>query len=675
MTTGESSVLRPGDWLTFDGDEHQVVAMAGTAVRLRSAGGAESVVLASYLMAAPDFAVTGVEPLPELEPFGLLETLPEAARAAAVQWQRHVVEVETGLPPGAEPDTPARPEYDPATRSLTERMRAKAAELDVSLRTVEGKRSRYLKHGLWGLVDQRTTRRWEATGRADARLVAAIRDVLDGETNVSTGTRSRLIRRVVKAVEAAHGEGVVPLPSTRTLYKLIDALATGRHAFGSAVTRRQTANRPAGPFTPTFADRPGDQVQIDSTPLDVMVVLDSGVTARADLTIAVDVATRTICAAVLRPMGTKSVDASLLLARMLVPEPMRPGWSASLRMAASRMPHRQLFDIDARMEQAAAKPVIVPDTVVIDGGKVFISDTFIRACERLGISVQRARPRTPTDKAIVEATFSAINTLFCQHLAGYTGRDVTRRGERVEQAAIWTIPELQGLLEEWLLAGWQMRPHDALRDPFRPGKAMSPNDKYASLVAAAGYLPLVLRGEDYLELLPVAWRAINDYGIRIGHRTYDAPELGPWRRQHSGHAAKRGLWEVHYDPYDLSRVFVRTTSGWVTASWVHLPLVNAPFADFTWDHARRLAAAAGLDDSSEADVARVLDALLTRAEHGPDLRSARVIARTRAAAALPGPAATPEIENTRDPEPDSAPSVEVVPFGVFDAHAEAERWL
>ncbi|MEU2801665.1 Mu transposase C-terminal domain-containing protein [Streptomyces sp. NPDC006863] len=204
---------------------------------------------------------------------------------------------------------------------------------------------------------------------------------------------------------------------------------------------------------------------------------------------------------------------------------------------------------------------------------------------------------------------------------------------------------------------------------------MSPNDKYASLVAAAGYLPLVLRGEDYLELLPVAWRAVNDYGIRIGHRTYDAPELGPWRRQHSGHAAKHGLWEVHYDPYDLSRVFVRTTSGWITATWVHLPLVNAPFADFTWDHARRLAAAAGLDDSNEAAVARVLDALLTRAEHGPDSRTAWVIARTRAAAALPAPAAAPAIESTPDPEPDSTPSAEVVAFGVFDAHAEAERWL
>ena len=30
---------------------------------------------------------------------------------------------------------------------------------------------------------------------------------------------------------------------------------------------------------------------------------------------------------------------------------------------------------------------------------------------------------------------------------------------------------------------------------------------YTALVAAAGYLPLTLSGEDYLELLPVQWCA------------------------------------------------------------------------------------------------------------------------------------------------------------------------
>ena len=671
-------VLRPGDWVRYDGADHQVIALAGTSVRLRSDVGAESVVLVAYLMASPEFAVIDGAPTPSVEPFGIMDGLPVKALEQAREWERHIVEVETGLTPGALPGATPRAGFDPASTTIAERDQAKAAELGVSLRTVKTRRARYTQQGLWGLVDQRAVRLSAATGRTDARLVAAIREVIDAETDTSTGTRSRLIRRVVKTVEATYGPGVVPLPGRSTLYKVIDAVASGRHTFGSAVTRRQTANRPHGMFTPTHAARPGEQVQIDSTPIDVLVLLDSGVPVRADLTIVVDVATRTICAAVLRPVGTKAVDAALLLARMLVPEPMRPGWSGVLRMSASRLPHARLLDIDARMGLAAARPVIVPDTIVIDGGKVFVSDTFTRACERLGISIQRARPRTPTDKAIVEATFGSINTLFCQHVAGYTGSNTTLRGP--DAAGVWTLPELQDFFDEWLLV-WQARPHDALRDPFMPRRALSPNEKYAALVAAAGYLPLTLSGEDYLELLPVQWRQINAYGIRIGYRTYDCPELGPWRLQHSGITARLGLWEVHYDPYDATQVFVRTTDGWVTVPWTHLPMVAAPFAEFTWRYARRLAAEKGRDDTNETEVARVLDELLTRAAAGPvDKLTDRITGRARVAGAayrpLPREDDTPsETPGTTGQDSRDGPLVTVIPFGVFDADAEAEKWL
>jgi transposase InsO family protein len=143
------------------------------------------------------------------------------------------------------------------------------------------------------------------------------------------------------------------------------------------------------------------------------------------------------------------VDAALLLAKMLVPEPLRPGWSDALAMSATLIPHRRLLDVDARLEQAAAKPVIVPETIGIDHGKVFVSDTFLTACRSLGISVQPSRPATPTDKGIVERTFSSINTLFCQHIPGYTGSNTTRRGAGVE--AVWTLAELDDLLQEWIV--------------------------------------------------------------------------------------------------------------------------------------------------------------------------------------------------------------------------------
>jgi putative transposase len=350
-------------------------------------------------------------------------------------------------------------------------------------------------------------------------------------------------------------------------------------------------------------------------------------------------------------------------------------------MARSPLPHDRLVDIDVRLEHAAARPVIVPETIVCDRGRVFLSETFLRACSTLGISLQPAHPRTPTDKGVVERTFGSINTLFCQHVAGYTGPNVTRRGADTEEAAVWSLAELQELLDEWIVAGWQNRPHDALRDPTNPARALSPNEMYAAAVAAAGYVPLPLSGEDYLELLPVAWRCINAYGIQIDHRTYDCIELDPYRRQSSPHAAKRGLWPVHYDPYDVTRVWLRTPDGWVIVPWTHQAMVTAPFADFTWRHARQLAAARGLDARNEADVARVLDDLLTRAGQPPERASARIRARTRAAVSSTVHVLVrdePDLAEAEDDvdelDGDDDWIAKVIPFGMFDPEAEADRW-
>lgn len=172
----------------------------------------------------------------------------------------------------------------------------------------------------------------------------------------------------------------------------------------------------------------------------------------------------------------------------------------------------------------------------------------------------------------------------------------------------------------------------------------------------------------------MAWRQVNAYGIKIDYRTYDCPELGPLRQQHSGVSARRGLWEVHYDPYDASRVFVRSRDGWITVPWTHLPMVSAPFAEFTWRHARTLAAQRGLDDSNEAEVARLLDDLLTRAEAGPvDKRSDRVAARTRLTS-LPVPAEPVGEESVETDQEEAGQLATVIPFGVFDVDAEAAKW-
>ncbi|MFI6031852.1 hypothetical protein [Amycolatopsis magusensis] len=116
------------------------------------------------------------------------------------------------------------------------------------------------------------------------------------------------------------------------------------------------------------------------------------------------------------------------------------------------------------------------------------------------------------------------------------------------------------------------------------------------------------------------------------------------------------------------------------ATWTHQAMVSAPFADFTWRHARQSTATSG-EPVNETAIARTLDELLTRAGAGPDQdRSAadqKVAARTRAAAevrppAVPVDSVDPVEEEDLDDGFGDGPAEDeqlgtVIPFGVFDA--------
>jgi len=621
-------------------------------------------------------------PLPSAGP---LDGLPEATVAEALWWERHIVEVLRGLPPNAPPGTVPRPEYDPGLVSLTRRERAKAAELTaagrpVTASAVKQRRQRYEVGGLAAMADRRAARRTPPHGRTDPRVVEAVRQAIGEATDASTRTRSYVFWRAGQILEAEHGPGTVAMPSRASLYRLFSSLSAGRHVTGSARTRRSLAARPDGPFSTLRPSAPGELMEIDSTPLDVLVRLDDGVEGRVELTAMIDVATRTVTAAVLQP-SAKAADASVLLARTVTPEPMRPGWAKALAMSASALPHRRLSDIDARMEAAAARPVIIPDTIVADHGKVFMSRNFRASCAWLGISLQPTRKATGTDKPHIERTLGSVATLFAQFVAGYTGRSPEHRGRGDGQRAVWSLAELQELLDEWIIAAWQNRPHDGLRDPLHPGRAFTPNEKYAAMAEAAGYVPVALTADDYVELLPARWHAVNAYGIKVNRRTYDGAELNPFRQQPSGVKDHKDRWEVHSDPYDISRIWVRDhwNGGWVTVFWTQLHRVAAPFGEMAWDHARaRQPAATG------AELADAVDSLLRRAGTGPDgagragqdRRSRRVAARTWAAQKLPAS------QDRAQPGENGAPPAgnldgdglaEVIPMPIFDPFAEADK--
>jgi transposase InsO family protein len=695
MTVSRPRLLQVGDDILLSGEQRSVEVVSGTMVRLVDVVGTVSVVPLAEVLSDPGFAfVSSGRDAAPLPPSGLLDGVPDAVAEQARWWERHIVEILTGRPPEHEPTATVKSEYDPDRVSLRQRELAKVAELEaaghkVSFPTVKRLRLAYEKEGIWGLVDERVARSSRPTGRVDDRVVAATRRAIAEETDRSTGTVTRLRRKVAQTLEATHGTEAPALPSERTFYRLVKRLSQGQHTFGSAKTRRSAAKPPDGPFGSVTTVRPGEWMQIDSTPIDVRVVLDTGVVDRVELTWIIDLATRSIPAAVLRPT-TKAADAAVLLARTLTPEPIRPGWVDALRMSRSVLPHRRLTEIDERLEHAAARPVIVPETIVCDHGKAYISRTFQSACRAMGINFQPTHKGSPWEKGTVETSFNAVGTLFAQYVAGYVGSSVDRRGEKAEQDAVWSIVELQALLDEWIVTTWQNRPHSGLRHPVTPDKALTPNEQYAALVEVAGYVPVPLSADDYVELLPVSWNAINKYGIKLHKRTYDCKALNPYRRQHSGVEQKKGLWEVHYDPYDVTRIWVRNhhDGGWVTVPWKHLRSTPVPFGELAWQHARTVLARRGQDTATEAEIAEAAAALLDKAEHGPDKdqemtkRDRRVAERTRATTTPTGP--RPSSPPDDEPDPAATPRdehneaeeaiAEVVPLPVFDARKEAEEW-
>ena len=681
MSEDPGRVLRPGHRVELGQAVYTVIRLNGTAVTLQDQNGELSAFLLGYLLTAPGFRALDAGPPKRAPQDGRVSALGEPEQERIRWLEGHLIELETGR----HPDRPPRAAYDSAIHGVDEREQAKLAEFEAAGRAMTQRhlkrlRRAYQSEGLIGLADKRMLRQLIPGSGADPRVTAGIEALLSETRGRSTVARTVLIAELQRRLDAEHGAGAVPVPSTRTLYRLFASMDRGRRNFVSEASRRTAVNRPDRPFTPMIAVRPGEEVPIDTNKLDIMCRYADGVIRRAELTMAVDAATRSILAGIIAPTA-KAVDAAAVLARMLVPEPMRPGWPESLHHAHSVIPHERLLSIDERFANAAAKPVIIPETITCDRGRVYLSQTFLRACSSLGISVQPARPYTGSDKSVVERTFSSINTLFCQHVAGYTGRDTTRRGPDAAAEAAWTVAQLQELFDEWVVACWQVRPHEGLSHTWGEGRDLSPNEMFAVCVEVSGYVPLPLAGEDYIELLPAMYRTVNDYGLTISNRTYDCRALNPYRRLDSGLPGKsKTKWEVHYDPYDVTVVWLRDhrSGEWITVPWVYRALASQPFGLALWDHARRMTAERAGPRPAEADIARNVADLLNRA------RARDVTAGEARAVAIDAnhPACRPAEASTAGPagpgEPEAEPEPAPVPgepgrYDMFDPAAEQWR--
>ena len=454
MDDSTRAQLSAGARVTYDGQGWEVAELTPPSVLLAGPAGGLRRVSISHLLAAPGTRIGDTSGAERPADAGLrLASLSRAELAQLRERVAHVREACTGYRRGspdlALPGEP-RPQYAPGAGRL-QRYQAKAAEMQVGVRTVERWAARLERDGPAGLADERHLRRRAPQGGADARWLAMARTVLAEHADASTPTQDLILARTAARLDAEHGTGTVPLPGRTRARALLREITRGTSAFGGAKARREIAGRPAAPYGRLEATRPGEYLLLDTTRLDVFAM--DPVTLRwvqAELTIAMDLYDRCITGLRLTPVSTKAVDAAAVLFESVrpLPEPAA-GW-ADVRPPYHGLPGQVVIDA-ARLATEDGEPLlpsVAAETVLVDHGKIYLSEHLMSACARLGISVQPARVYQATDKAALERFFRTLREQLLAALPGYKGPDVYRRGKNPEQQAFYFLHELEQIVRQ-----------------------------------------------------------------------------------------------------------------------------------------------------------------------------------------------------------------------------------
>ena len=600
----QSAVITTGTRILLDGDLYQVVALTGSRVSVRALDGREASYDLRYLATYPGVRFPDQGDEETLEVVGdIFAGLTTAQLAILQERLGHVREVLTGYrdePP--EPMQVPRAEYL-LSKTLGDRQAAKAAELGVAVRTVRRWCDVYVDRGPAGAVDRRTTRSLQPLKGLDPRWIEALNQVVAQHEDASRTTLQLLLERIAAHLEATHGPSVVPVPKRERARRAVRELTRGTNALkGSTKGKRSIANRPIGTYGSLRATRPGEYVLLDTTRLDVFAM--EPVTLRwvsVELTVAMDLYSRAIVGLRLTPVSTKSVDvAAVLYDAIGSPDPQHP-------LAFVGIPDCVVVPPACR----SSLPMVCPETLVIDQGKVYVSEHTSSICARLGMSIQPGRPYTPTDKPPVERFFETLGLELLVALPGYKGPDVHSRGANVEKQAYYFIDELEALIREWVVKVYHQRPHGGLIDEHIPGLRYTPQQRLEAGIARAGFLRIPNTPDLVLDFLPVRWRTIQHYGVEIDGLRYNGPALDGIRNRTSPHGGRRaGKWPFRVDPNNRQHIHFHNpeTRTWHQLDWSEKEHVPQPFSTEVLSYARRLA----VSQHEIPDTRRALNELLDR---------------------------------------------------------------
>ena len=400
-----------------------------------------------------------------------------------------------------------------------------------------------------------------------ARLEAELEEVIQG---VLAECRAAPAQRTVRAVylmvvervrvrnQGRPSEERMGLPGVSTIGRRVKAAGTTgvlRRRPGPGERRAAAGVRP-GPR----ATRPLERVELDHTPLDLIVVDEED----------------------RLPIGRPTVTLALDVYSGL-PAGVHVGFEAAGYGAAMRcLLHAILPKEDTRARYGTTHPWLaygLPETLVVDRAPHLVGGDLEDACGQLGFVLEPSPAGRPWFKGAIERQFRTHNTGLVHGLPGTTFSNVLARGEYDAEgmACIW-LARFREILHVYLL--------DVYGQEWNRGVEGVPAQRWAAAVAG-GWTPALSHDAAEMRLLlgRSAVRTMQRAGIDHLCLRYQSADLDALRRALPAGTAVA----LKYDPEDLGAVHVQIPAAQRDgegAAWLRVPALHQAYAGglSLWKH-------------------------------------------------------------------------------------------
>jgi putative transposase len=338
------------------------------------------------------------------------------------------------------------------------------------------------------------------------------------------------VAQVCEEIRAACRQNGLPAPSANAIRRRIEAfdayeVIKRRHGPKAA---RYKLKPMVGHVT---AALPLDQVQIDHTPANVLLVSDDDLRreiGRPTLTMAIDICTRVILGFHISFDSPSSVTTALCLTHALLP---KDEWMESIELDVS-------WPFFGKMK-----------LIHSDNGADFHAEALRRGCAELGIEIQFRQIGSPHQGGHIERLMGTMSSLFTL-LSGATQRDTRERGGKDAQ----TLPQMTlNEFRRWVaneVCNYHRRVHLGIN--------CRPLERWNEAIAQGFTAPRVPDAWERLNtltnFLPFEKRLIRRTGIQLWDIHYWAAGLDEW-------VATPKKREIFYDPRDISVVYLRGPDG------------------------------------------------------------------------------------------------------------------